>query len=245
MHPTLTPEDVAAGRAVVVRCPECGQMEIWSEAEAYGEHGLCRHRGGPCPVCASPPYEGRVVLSVVPEAWGPEATAEDARRWTYRLADMIEAAFPTVEVDVDEQAHEDRYDIPDDDVQETVRTWVQDHFHKAIDDQAEELVEDPWLPIFVLRDHPEWVVVGFERHEPDPAFVWLNGEIGDLENPDELAAMLGDELFRVPARLGDELGEAWCVSKSRLPVLTGRQGDRDQPFRALARLAAEWLAREA
>jgi len=34
----------------VVRCPDCGQMEIWSEQEC-SDHGLCRRSGKPCPVC--------------------------------------------------------------------------------------------------------------------------------------------------------------------------------------------------
>ncbi len=40
----------------VVRCPACGQLEFWTEAETR-DHGLCRTRGGPCPGCAptSPP----------------------------------------------------------------------------------------------------------------------------------------------------------------------------------------------
>ena len=44
----LTLVDVAEGRAVVVRCPDCGQLEIWSEDEALVDHGLCRSKGEPC-----------------------------------------------------------------------------------------------------------------------------------------------------------------------------------------------------
>jgi len=44
---TLTPVDVAEGRAVMVTCPDCGQLEVWSEQES-NDHGLCRSRGGAC-----------------------------------------------------------------------------------------------------------------------------------------------------------------------------------------------------
>ena len=45
---SLTPVDVAEGRALVVVCPDCGQLEIWSEEEALVGHGLCRAKGRPC-----------------------------------------------------------------------------------------------------------------------------------------------------------------------------------------------------
>ena len=44
---TLTPVDVAEGRAVMVTCPDCGQLEVWSEQES-NDHGLCRAKGGVC-----------------------------------------------------------------------------------------------------------------------------------------------------------------------------------------------------
>ena len=50
---TLNPVDVAEGRAVVVVCPVCGLLEIWSKAEASLEpgevdHGIRRTKGRPC-----------------------------------------------------------------------------------------------------------------------------------------------------------------------------------------------------
>ena len=39
----------ATGTQIVI-CPDCGQMEIWSEQEC-SDHGLCRRSGKPCPVC--------------------------------------------------------------------------------------------------------------------------------------------------------------------------------------------------
>ena len=50
LHGDWTIEDVAAGWANIVRCPECGAMEIWSIAEA-SDHGKCRSRGDACPAC--------------------------------------------------------------------------------------------------------------------------------------------------------------------------------------------------
>ena len=44
---TLTLFDVSSGRAVMVTCPDCGQLEVWSEQES-NDHGLCRARGGAC-----------------------------------------------------------------------------------------------------------------------------------------------------------------------------------------------------
>ena len=40
--------DVEAGRARVVCCPDCGQLEIWSEEEAVNDHGKCRASAEPC-----------------------------------------------------------------------------------------------------------------------------------------------------------------------------------------------------
>jgi len=51
LHGEWTIDDVAAGWAQVVRCPDCGQMEIWCEAE-ISDHGLCRAARLPCPICA-------------------------------------------------------------------------------------------------------------------------------------------------------------------------------------------------
>ncbi len=39
-HPTLSPADVAAGDARVIRCPECGQGAV--SAMAYGDDGFIR-----------------------------------------------------------------------------------------------------------------------------------------------------------------------------------------------------------
>ena len=50
LHGEWTLDDVAAGWAQVVRCPECGQPEIWCEAE-INDHGKCRSHGGACPAC--------------------------------------------------------------------------------------------------------------------------------------------------------------------------------------------------
>jgi len=50
LHGDWTLDDVAAGHAQVVTCPECGQTEIWGLAE-LSEHGKCRNRGDACPVC--------------------------------------------------------------------------------------------------------------------------------------------------------------------------------------------------
>ncbi len=50
LHGDWTIEDVASGWANIVRCPECGAMEIWSIAEA-SDHGKCRSHGGACPAC--------------------------------------------------------------------------------------------------------------------------------------------------------------------------------------------------
>jgi hypothetical protein len=45
MHPILTPTDPEAR---LVRCPDCGQLEVWAEAELQ-DHGRCRTRPGtPC-----------------------------------------------------------------------------------------------------------------------------------------------------------------------------------------------------
>jgi hypothetical protein len=45
MHPILTPSDPEAR---LVRCPDCGQLEVWAEAELQ-DHGRCRTRPGtPC-----------------------------------------------------------------------------------------------------------------------------------------------------------------------------------------------------
>lgn len=49
--------DIIAGDARIVRCPDCGQLEIWSVAEET-DHGLCRTRHAVdrhCAVCAGAP----------------------------------------------------------------------------------------------------------------------------------------------------------------------------------------------
>jgi len=47
--------DVSRGDAVVVRCPECGQLEIWSPDE-LDQHGKCRASTRPC-WCEEPANE--------------------------------------------------------------------------------------------------------------------------------------------------------------------------------------------
>lgn len=50
-HPKgLIMADVEFGFAQVVQCPECGQMELWTIGEV-NDHGQCRLRYDPCPVC--------------------------------------------------------------------------------------------------------------------------------------------------------------------------------------------------
>jgi hypothetical protein len=36
--------------AQIVRCPDCGQMEWWTEEELR-DHGKCRAQAAPCLVC--------------------------------------------------------------------------------------------------------------------------------------------------------------------------------------------------
>ena len=48
MHPDNTGPDTPDVR--LVQCPECGQMEWWTEEECR-DHGRCRATSGPCPVC--------------------------------------------------------------------------------------------------------------------------------------------------------------------------------------------------
>lgn len=47
-HRIVTPG--APGTRVVV-CPDCGQLEIWTDEECR-DHGQCRSAGGACPVCS-------------------------------------------------------------------------------------------------------------------------------------------------------------------------------------------------
>jgi len=56
-HPTDTGPDYRDENgqpARLIRCPECGQMEWWTEEE-NSDHGLCRASGKPCPVPHAPP----------------------------------------------------------------------------------------------------------------------------------------------------------------------------------------------
>jgi hypothetical protein len=49
MHPTNT--NVATRTDLrLIRCPDCGQMEWWTEEEC-ADHGKCRASAAPCPVC--------------------------------------------------------------------------------------------------------------------------------------------------------------------------------------------------
>lgn len=77
---------------------------------------------------------------------------------------------------------------------------------------------------------------------------WVNGEIENITSLADLRKVLGDELYfvdaRWPGRFGEE-GVALVVPRSRLAALTGRQADADQPFAAIARLAAERRGRQA
>ncbi|MCL4466415.1 MAG: hypothetical protein M1389_10410 [Chloroflexi bacterium] len=53
MHPNNTGpwyRDPEGHPAHLVRCPFCGRMEWWTEAECR-EHGKCRDSSDPCPVC--------------------------------------------------------------------------------------------------------------------------------------------------------------------------------------------------
>lgn len=54
----LTMADVESGQALIVTCPDCGQMEIWS-VEERDDHGMCRVNpileDGKCPVCDEVP----------------------------------------------------------------------------------------------------------------------------------------------------------------------------------------------
>ena len=47
LHRILSPGDEGS---VIVLCPDCGQMETWSEAET-SDHGKCRASREACPVC--------------------------------------------------------------------------------------------------------------------------------------------------------------------------------------------------
>lgn len=54
----LTLADVESGQALIVTCPDCGQMEIWSREER-DDHGMCRCNptleDSRCPVCGEIP----------------------------------------------------------------------------------------------------------------------------------------------------------------------------------------------
>lgn len=51
MHRDCTLADIANGEARIVRCADCGQMEIWSYEE-WSDHGQCRcGPRGVCHVC--------------------------------------------------------------------------------------------------------------------------------------------------------------------------------------------------
>ncbi len=46
---TPHPFDLKIGQpgTVLVRCPDCGQLEVWTEEESF-DHGLCRSAGCAC-----------------------------------------------------------------------------------------------------------------------------------------------------------------------------------------------------
>jgi hypothetical protein len=52
LHPILGPGecDAYGEPPQLVVCPDCGQLEWWSEIE-LADHGQCRTYPGPCPVC--------------------------------------------------------------------------------------------------------------------------------------------------------------------------------------------------
>lgn len=55
MMERLHPRDLRPGDpdVVLVRCPDCGQLEWWSEAELL-DHSRCRSGSAPCPLCEAP-----------------------------------------------------------------------------------------------------------------------------------------------------------------------------------------------
>lgn len=110
----------------------------------------------------------------------------------------------------------------------------------GIPGELAELVLNPVTACYDVAGRPDLVVIGF--CVPAERFIWINDEIDDIEHPDLLTELLGEELQVLPAFLGAERGEAWCISRSRLAALTGRPGDAQRPFAALARLAAAWFA---
>ena len=64
MHPRTTGPDYqdADGPAVMVTCPDCGQLEWWTQRETE-DHGMCRASEGICPVCAD------ADLATAPSQW--------------------------------------------------------------------------------------------------------------------------------------------------------------------------------
>jgi hypothetical protein len=58
LHRSLTLADVSRGDASIVRCPDCGQLEIWS-LEEIQHHGKCRASTRPC-WCEEPGSEPEV-----------------------------------------------------------------------------------------------------------------------------------------------------------------------------------------
>lgn len=49
LHPATLFPGQPATRVVV--CPDCGQLEAWTDEECR-DHGQCRSAGGACPVCS-------------------------------------------------------------------------------------------------------------------------------------------------------------------------------------------------
>ena len=55
MHPQNTGPDYLdeyLDKPLLVRCPDCGQMEWWT-VEEQADHGWCRSATAPCPLCAN------------------------------------------------------------------------------------------------------------------------------------------------------------------------------------------------
>lgn len=60
MHPTDTGPgwvDADGYSARIMFCPECGQLEWWTDRE-IADHGQCRATGGKCPVCGEIAEDG-------------------------------------------------------------------------------------------------------------------------------------------------------------------------------------------
>jgi len=80
----------------------------------------------------------KVYLCSLPEYWGPDATHEEAAAWTERLATMIEreAARRGLQVEVvvtDWPRFNDIECEPEREAAESLRRWIERHWHEAIE----------------------------------------------------------------------------------------------------------------